>query len=197
VAALKRERQPFVVGAQGYLADGQEREIAFTFGSGRDLADARNLVNRFRGIGPARGALEGVWNYWNRTLGAVYVQTPDASLNFLANGWLLYQVLACRTWARSGFNQSGGAFGFRDPLQDAMALVHAEPAILRDQILRCAAHQFREGDVQHWWHPPQGRGVRTRLSSTMCPVRRTCQAKAGLRLRKSVRFRGGEASAEH
>ncbi|MGB7157801.1 MAG: glucoamylase family protein [Tepidisphaeraceae bacterium] len=146
------------------LADGQEREMAFTFGSGRDLADARNLVNRFRGTGPARQALEGVWNYWNRTLGAVYVQTPDASLNFLANGWLLYQVLACRTWARSGFYQSGGAFGFRDQLQDAMSLVHAEPGILREQLLRCAAHQFREGDVQHWWHPPQGRGVRTRIS---------------------------------
>ena len=146
------------------LADGQEREIAFTFGSGRDLADARNLVNRFRGTGPARAALEGVWNYWNRTLGAVHVQTPDASLNFLANGWLLYQVLACRTWARSGFYQSGGAFGFRDQLQDAMSLVHAEPAILREQLLRCAAHQFREGDVQHWWHPPLGRGVRTRIS---------------------------------
>jgi len=146
------------------LSEGQEREIAFTFGSGRDLADARNLVTRFRGTGPARAALEGVWNYWNRTLGAVYVQTPDASLNFLANGWLLYQVLACRMWARSGFYQSGGAFGFRDQLQDAMALVHAEPAMLREQLLRCAAHQFREGDVQHWWHPPQGRGVRTRIS---------------------------------
>ncbi len=146
------------------LADGEEREIAFTFGSGRDLADARNLVNRFRGTGPARGALEGVWGYWNRTLGAVYVETPDASLNFLANGWLLYQVLSCRMWARSGFYQSGGAFGFRDQLQDAMSLAHTEPGILREQLLKSAAHQFREGDVQHWWHPPQGRGVRTRIS---------------------------------
>jgi cyclic beta-1,2-glucan synthetase len=146
------------------LADGQEREIAFTFGSGRDLADARHLVNRFRGTGPARAALENVWGYWNRTLGAVYVQTPDPSLNFLANGWLLYQVLACRMWARSGFYQSGGAFGFRDQLQDAMAMVHTEPGLLREQLLRSAAHQFREGDVQHWWHPPLGRGVRTRIS---------------------------------
>ena len=146
------------------LADGQEREIVFTFGSGRDLADARTLVHRFRGTGPARAALEGVWSYWNRTLGAVNVQTPDASLNFLANGWLLYQVLASRMWGRSGFYQSGGAFGFRDQLQDAMALVHTEPAILREQILRSAARQFREGDVQHWWHPPMGRGVRTRIS---------------------------------
>ena len=146
------------------LADGQEREIAFTFGSGRDLADARTLVTRFRGVGAARGALEGVWSYWNRTLGAVNVQTPDTSLNFLANGWLLYQVMTSRLWGRSGFYQSGGAFGFRDQLQDVMALVHNEPALLREQILRCAARQFREGDVQHWWHPPQGRGVRTHIS---------------------------------
>jgi len=146
------------------VADGEEREVVFTFGSGRDAADARNLVSRFRGSGPARAALEAVWAYWNRTLGAVYVQTPDASLNFLANGWLLYQVLACRIWARSGFYQSGGAFGFRDQLQDTMALVHAEPAILREQLLRSAAHQFLDGDVQHWWHPPSGRGVRTRIS---------------------------------
>jgi cellobiose phosphorylase len=146
------------------LPDGQEREIAFTFGSGRNLADARTLVSRFRGTGPARAALELVWSYWNRTLGAVYVETPDASLNFLANGWLLYQVLACRMWARSGFYQSGGAFGFRDQLQDAMALAHAEPSILREQLIRSAVHQFREGDVQHWWHPPMDRGVRTRIS---------------------------------
>jgi cellobiose phosphorylase len=146
------------------LADGQEREIVFTLGCGRDLADARVLVSRFRGTGPARAALEGVWGYWNRTLGAVHVQTPDKTLNFLANGWLLYQVLACRLWGRSGFYQSGGAFGFRDQLQDVMSLVHAEPAQLREQILRSAAHQFRQGDVQHWWHPPTGRGVRTRIS---------------------------------
>ena len=82
------------------LADGQEREIVFTLGSGRDLADARSLVNRFRGTGPARTALEAVWNYWNRTLGAVYVQTPDPSINFLTNGWLLYQVLASRICAQ-------------------------------------------------------------------------------------------------
>jgi len=146
------------------LANGEEREIAFTFGSGRDLADARHLVTRFRGTEPARVALEGVWAYWNRTLGAVNVQTPDPSVNFLANGWLLYQVLACRLWARSGFYQSGGAYGFRDQLQDAMALVHAEPAILRDQIVRAAGRQFPQGDVQHWWHPPLGRGVRTHIS---------------------------------
>jgi len=146
------------------LADGQEREVAFTFGSGRDLADARHLVTRFRGIGAARAALEGVWSYWSRTLGAVHVSTPDPTLNFLANGWLVYQVLAARMWGRSGFYQSGGAFGFRDQLQDAMALIHAEPGLLRDQLLRAGSRQFPEGDVQHWWHPPQGRGVRTQIS---------------------------------
>ncbi len=146
------------------IADGEERQLAFTFGSGRDLADARTLVSRFRGTAAARGALEGVWAYWNRTLGAVNVQTPDRAVNILANGWLVYQVLACRMWARSGFYQSGGAFGFRDQLQDSMALVHAEPALLREQILRAASRQFPEGDVQHWWHPPAGRGVRTHIS---------------------------------
>ena len=173
-AAMTRERLSNRVGAaldpcaaQQIKIDlevGEEREIVFTLGTGRNMDDARNLIKRFQGAGNARSALEAVWNYWNRVLGAVRVETPDNSLNVLTNGWLIYQTLACRIWARSGYYQSGGAFGFRDQLQDTMALIYTEPRITREHLLRCAAQQFREGDVLHWWHPPSGRGVRTHSS---------------------------------
>jgi cellobiose phosphorylase len=146
------------------LEDGQERTIAFTLGAAHGATQARELAQRFRPVESAHRAIEAVWHYWSRTLGVIYLETPDQSLNFLANGWLIYQTLACRMWGRSGFYQSGGAFGFRDQLQDAMALVHAEPRLLREHLLRAASRQFREGDVQHWWHPPAGRGVRTHFS---------------------------------
>ena len=146
------------------LEDNDEKEIVFTFGAARSADEARSILQRFSGVESVRGELEAVWEHWKRALGVVYVETPDDSVNFLVNGWLQYQVLACRLWGRSGYYQSGGAFGFRDQLQDVMALTHSHPALIREQLLAFAAHQFAEGDAQHWWHPPSGRGVRSHCS---------------------------------
>jgi cellobiose phosphorylase len=146
------------------LGAGQEREIVFTFGAAATTDQARNLIQQFGGTAGARLALEAVWEFWNHTLGAVQVETPDPTLDVLTNGWLVYQTLSCRFWARSGYYQSGGAYGFRDQLQDSMALLHTTPWLAREQLLRCASRQFPQGDVQHWWHPPNGQGVRTHFS---------------------------------
>lgn len=146
------------------LAEGQEREIVFIFGAAGDADQAQHLIEQFGGTAGARLALEAVWEHWSRTLGAVQVETPDPALDVLANGWLVYQTISCRLWARSGYYQSGGAYGFRDQLQDTMALVHTTPWLAREQLLRCASRQFPQGDVQHWWHPPGGQGVRTHFS---------------------------------
>jgi cyclic beta-1,2-glucan synthetase len=146
------------------LEPGQEKEIVFIFGAGKNYDEARNLVLRYRTSLAAYQSRDRVWDYWKHTLGAVSIETPDTALNLISNGWLIYQVISSRLWARSGFYQSGGAFGFRDQLQDVAALIYSKPEMAREQILLCASKQFPEGDVQHWWHPPQGRGVRTRIS---------------------------------
>ncbi|MHB1530555.1 GH36-type glycosyl hydrolase domain-containing protein [Acidithiobacillus sp.] len=173
-AAMRRKRLSGKTGAgldpcaaiqtQIELAAGQEREIVFVFGAARNTDEAQYFIQRFGGAAGARQALEAVWGYWNHTLGAVYVETPDPALNVLANGWLVYQTLSSRLWGRSGYYQSGGAYGFRDQLQDTMALIHATPWLAREQLIRCAERQFLQGDVQHWWHPPHGQGVRTHFS---------------------------------
>jgi len=129
-------------------------------------APVRCSTRRWRGTGAARSALDAVQQYWQHALGAVRVRTPDAALNALANGWLIYQVIASRLWGPTAFYQSSGAFGFRDQLQDVMALVHAAPELVREHLLRSASRQFLEGDVQHRWHPPSGKGVRTRIDAS-------------------------------
>jgi cellobiose phosphorylase len=146
------------------LDTGREREIVFRIGAGKDLRETMDLVQQFQGTKAADSALRKVREFWTNTIESVQIETPDAKLNILTNGWLVYQVMSCRLWGRSGFYQSGGAFGFRDQLQDVLALLHIDPKLTRSQILVSASRQFREGDVQHWWHPPLGRGVRTLCS---------------------------------
>lgn len=146
------------------LAPGESRDVVFRLGMGNDEPQARELVQRYRQDGIAARELSDVRRRWSELLGTVQVRTPEAAVDTFANGWLLYQTIASRILARSGYYQSGGAIGFRDQLQDSMATQHAAPDIARAQLLLCSSRQFVEGDVQHWWHPPSGRGVRTACS---------------------------------
>src|SRR5437870_8688556 len=145
------------------LRAGGHVEVVFLLGEAATRDEARELIERYRAR-DTDAALRAVAKHWDDVLGGVQVTTPDRSMDILLNRWLLYQTRACRVWARSAFYQAGGAYGFRDQLQDVMALAVAEPEVARQHVLRAAARQFGEGDVQHWWHPPSGRGVRTRIS---------------------------------
>ena len=145
------------------IEPGGSAELVIMLGAAPNATEAQSLVTRYR-TSSVDEALDKVKHYWTETLGAVQVKTPDPSLDIMLNGWLLYQTLACRMWARSGFYQTSGAYGFRDQLQDSMALLITRPAIVREHILRAAARQFVEGDFQHWWLPSTGMGVRTHIS---------------------------------
>ncbi|MGZ6267916.1 MAG: GH36-type glycosyl hydrolase domain-containing protein, partial [Candidatus Limnocylindrales bacterium] len=144
------------------LANGALTQVLVLLGEA-DRATAADLIRSGR-TADHRALLRDVANYWDDTQGTVQVRTPDRSMDIMLNRWLIYQTLACRLWARTAFYQAGGAYGFRDQLQDVIALVTPRRELARAHLLRAAAHQFVEGDVQHWWHPPSGRGVRTRIS---------------------------------
>ncbi|MDP9483449.1 MAG: DUF3131 domain-containing protein, partial [Chloroflexota bacterium] len=145
------------------LADGARTWVIVLLGEAAEAGGVADLVQR--GRSPDHEVnLRALATRWDDVQGAVQVRTPDRSMDIMLNGWLLYQTLACRLWARTAFYQAGGAYGFRDQLQDVIALVTAKRDLSREHLLRAAAHQFVEGDVQHWWHPPTGRGVRTRIS---------------------------------
>jgi len=141
--------------------------LAIVIGAGESEAAARTAVTRYRDVGRTRAALDASLAGWARRLSVVTVRTPEPSFDVMLNRWTLYQALSCRLWARSALYQSSGAYGFRDQLQDVMALVYAEPTLAREHVLRAAARQFVEGDVQHWWHPSSGRGLRTRCSDDL------------------------------
>ena len=145
------------------LDPGERIEVLFLLGQGESRQESRALIERYRAI-PCDQVLADVQEHWDDLLGTIQVKTPDRSMDLMLNRWLLYQTLSCRIWARSALYQSSGAYGFRDQLQDVLALASIRPDILRAHLLRAAARQFKEGDAQHWWHPPSGRGVRTRIS---------------------------------
>jgi cyclic beta-1,2-glucan synthetase len=154
----------FALQAPIELNSTDEVTIVFVLGQVDSEAKARELVSKYCHRQGAQNALEQVVNHWDGLLGTVTVSTPDPAFNFVMNRWLLYQTLSCRVWGRTAFYQSSGAFGFRDQLQDVLALLYAAPRAARQHLLRAAARQFVEGDVQHWWHPPSGAGVRTMCS---------------------------------
>jgi cyclic beta-1,2-glucan synthetase len=149
------------------LNPGEELQLTCMLGQASSLKQAQQLVHKYRESLAVEAALDQTRSWWDRLLGAIQVKTPEPSADLLLNRWLLYQSLSCRIWGRSAFYQSSGAFGFRDQLQDVLALLTAAPELAREHILLAARHQFGEGDVQHWWHPPADAGTRTRVSDDL------------------------------
>jgi cyclic beta-1,2-glucan synthetase len=149
------------------LAPGEARDIICLLGQAASEKDARQLVLRHQEELAFENTLQQTREWWNNLLGTIEVHTPELAADLLINRWLQYQSLSCRIWGRSAFYQSGGAFGFRDQLQDVMAFLYTKPELAREQILLAASRQFVEGDVQHWWHPPSGAGIRSRISDDL------------------------------
>ncbi|HEU4748332.1 MAG TPA: hypothetical protein VFS56_07500, partial [Gemmatimonadaceae bacterium] len=149
------------------LEPGETRDVVMLLGAGETETASRAILERLRKPGAARGSLEANTRSWEQRLTTITVKTPEPTFDLMVNRWSLYQALSCRMWARSALYQSSGAYGFRDQLQDVMAFVYADPRVAREQILRAASRQFVEGDVQHWWHPQSGRGVRTRFADDL------------------------------
>jgi len=149
------------------LEPGETREVVMLLGAGENEGATRAILERLRRPGTAKAGLEQNARSWDNRLSTITVRTPEPTFDLIVNRWSLYQALSCRMWARSALYQSSGAFGFRDQLQDVMAFVYADPHVAREHILRAASRQFVEGDVQHWWHPQSGRGVRTRFSDDL------------------------------
>jgi len=173
-AAMKRQRLSGTTGTglvpcaamqvKVILKPGESKDIVFLLGQGQELSEVLSIANKYRDSGTAGIELAKVKNFWAHKLEGIQVVTPDKSIDLLLNSWLQYQVVSCRLWSRAAFYQSGGAYGFRDQLQDVMALAYTWPELPRKQILLHASHQFVDGDAQHWWHPGVNKGIRTRYS---------------------------------
>jgi Cellobiose phosphorylase len=149
------------------LNKGEEKEFLVLLGQDESFDSIERVINKYKDSQKAEEELDNVKNYWNGLLGTIQVETPDKSMDLMVNGWLMYQVISCRFWARTGFYQSGGAYGFRDQLQDVMAIGYLNPKITREHIIYSASKQYLEGDVQHWWHPIVESGIRTRFSDDL------------------------------
>lgn len=145
----------------------EQKELVFILGQYESIEAVNVCTRKYRNVKEAYRALAEIKAFWERILRKTEISTPDKNMDIMMNGWLLYQTLSCRMWARSGFYQSGGAYGFRDQLQDSMAVANALPELTKKQILFHAAHQYIEGDVQHWWHPGSNKGIRTRFTDDL------------------------------
>jgi len=150
-----------------WLAPGETKEVTFLLGQGADRAEALRLIAQYQNLENIRAAWEAIPGFWEARIGGLQIKSPDAALDLLVNRWLPYQALSCRLWGRTAFYQSGGAYGFRDQLQDVLCFMYTQPEIARAHILNAAAHQFEEGDVLHWWHQPSNRGIRSRISDNL------------------------------